>query len=97
MPDIKKGTCCYCGRRTVLRNTAQGGHELACGSCGAPLHVMKALPVERARAAASHDPAANPVPVRRTKAKKKKKKRSRTPFWRKLAEEIIDEIEDIFD
>ncbi len=41
--DRKIATCCYCGRRTVLELTARGGHELACGSCGAPLHEMKAL------------------------------------------------------
>ena len=35
--DRKIATCCYCGRRTVLELTARGGHELACGSCGAPL------------------------------------------------------------
>ncbi|MEM7644588.1 MAG: hypothetical protein AAF366_19000, partial [Pseudomonadota bacterium] len=92
--DLKKGTFCYCGKRTILRNTAHGGHELACGSCGAPIHVMKPLPTERAKAAAGHAPTPNPVPFRRKKTKKHKKKKT---FWRRIASEILDEIEDIFD
>lgn len=94
MPDLKMGTCCYCGKRTVLRNTAHGGHELACGSCGAPIHVMKALPTARAKAAAAHAPSQTPVPVKPKKQKKRKKKKA---LWRKVAGEIWDEIEDIFD
>ncbi len=43
----KIATCCYCGNRSVLDLTARGGHELACGSCGAPLHLMKAMRVDR--------------------------------------------------
>jgi hypothetical protein len=41
--QTKIATCCYCGRRQTLRLTARAGHELACGSCGAPLHEMKWL------------------------------------------------------
>ncbi|MEM8822594.1 MAG: hypothetical protein AAGF30_03195 [Pseudomonadota bacterium] len=55
---------------------------------------MKALPTERARAAAAHAPTANPMPVRNKKIKKRKKKKT---FWRKVASEVWDEIEDIFD
>lgn len=45
--QTKIATCSYCGRRQTLRLTARDGHELACGSCGAPLHEMKALRVDR--------------------------------------------------
>lgn len=89
MPDVKKATCCYCGRRTVLRNTAHGGHELACGSCGAPLHVMKRLRPVAASSAASHPPRRQPARI--------KKEKRRRPLWRKMAAELWDEIEDIFD
>lgn len=92
MPDLKVATCCYCGRRTTLRLTARDGHELACGSCGAPLHEMKAMRPKAAAAASSHAPVAHPVPM---KAKRKKKKSK--SFWGKMAKEVWDELEDIFD
>ena len=41
--NTKIATCSYCGGREILKLTARGGHELACGSCGAPLHEMKWL------------------------------------------------------
>ena len=91
MPDrtTKIATCCYCGRRTTLR---ERDHKLVCGSCGAPLTAMKPLRPEPARAAASHAPAAQPK-----KWTKRLKSRRRKSIWRKLAEEVWDEIEDIFD
>jgi len=88
--QTKIATCCYCARRTILRNTAQGGHELACASCGAPLHMMKRLKLEAARSVA---PSARSHKPRTVKGKRKR----RTPLWRKVAAEIWDEIEDIFD
>ncbi|WP_424975111.1 hypothetical protein [Dinoroseobacter sp. S124A] len=39
----KVATCSYCSARTMLVPSARDGHELACGSCGAPLHEMKWL------------------------------------------------------
>ena len=89
MAEPKKATCCYCGRRTVLIPTARYGHELACASCGAPLHDMKPLPVRAARAAASHAPAPQPKKIKRRKPRK--------PSWLRLAKALADEIEDIFD
>ncbi|WP_424971150.1 hypothetical protein [Dinoroseobacter sp. S76] len=41
----KVATCSYCSARTMLVPSARDGHELACGSCGAPLHEMKWLKV----------------------------------------------------
>lgn len=92
MADVRVATCCYCSRRTTLRATANDGHGLACASCGAPLTRMKSLRPEAARAAASHAPARHAVPI-----KKKKTKKARKGFFQKIAEEVWDEIEDIFD
>lgn len=96
MPDTKVATCCYCNRRTTLRPSAKNGHELACGSCGAPLTRMKALRPGPADRAASHAPVKHPVPIN-GKAPKKQKKKKRKGLFRKLAEEVWDELEDIFD
>ncbi|PWJ13258.1 hypothetical protein [Jannaschia seohaensis] len=93
MPDLKVATCCYCGARTTLRPTAQDGHGLACGSCGAPLTRMKALRPEQAQAAARHPTAPHPMPMKPPKKKRKKKK----SLFHKLAKEVWDEIEEIFD
>jgi len=85
-------TCCYCGSRAALV-LDRGRHELSCASCGAPLHDMKML---------RRDPAPQPrhaAPVHRqvpTKVKAKPPKR-RKGFLRKVFEEAIDAIEDIFD
>ena len=44
MPEhTKLATCSYCSARTMLVLSARDGHELACASCGAPLHEMKWL------------------------------------------------------
>ena len=85
MPE-RLATCCYCGRRTALR---QRDHALACGSCGAPLTQMKRLRPAQAGAVARHAPTKLARPV--------KKRRKSKSFMSRLVEEIIDEIEDIFD
>jgi hypothetical protein len=95
--QIKLATCCYCGRRTALRPTARGGHELACGACGAPLHIMKAMPIasnSEARPKSSNpkvSPGFSPSTQKRKPAKKRK------PLWRRAIEEAWDIAEDIFD
>lgn len=96
--QTKIATCCYCGSRTALRLTARKGHELACGSCGAPLHEMKPLKL---------DPTPETRPKRenlfaaaayRAKRKQKpKKQKRRKGFLHRALEEVWDEIEDIFD
>ncbi|MEO0860154.1 MAG: hypothetical protein AAFY65_06055 [Pseudomonadota bacterium] len=58
---------------------------------------MKPLRPASAKAAASHDPAPHAVPMKTSKKKKKKKKKKSKGFFRKLAEEVWDEIEDVFD
>lgn len=102
----KIATCCYCGSRALLQLNARGGHELACGTCGAPLHEMKAMPLIHSRAkpekprpapkgAAAMRHGAQPKkrsdpPSRKSKPKKKK-------GWAYWLGEAIDEISDIFD
>ena len=102
MPHPTKiATCCYCGTRAALVLAEGGRHELACGSCGAPLHNMKMLRSDRVAPAA---PPARPRPggadapggAPRKLAKPKKVKR-RKGFMAKLMDEAFDAIEDIFD
>ena len=103
MPSTKIATCCYCGTRAALVLTGDKSHELACGSCGAPLHDLKMLPKDRARGhkeplhvGAYRDlkDGRKPAKPKREKPKKVKKKKS---FKRRAFEEIFDVIEDIFD
>ena len=113
MPDQTKiATCSYYGRRQTLQPTARGGHELACGACGAPLHEMKWLkppqpdrPVKRSpRAPAPHG---GPLPRDgwqggpewhgHADPRSRKKVKRRKPLWKKAMEEAFDLIEDIFD
>lgn len=73
-------------------------HELACSSCGAPLHDLKMLPKSKKgdRELVRHSPVrmAQPAKVKPHKHKPKKRKR---PRWGKVLEEAFDLIEDIFD
>ncbi len=47
MPQSAKiATCSYCGTRAALV-LDKGRHELACGTCGAPLHDMKPMPLDK--------------------------------------------------
>ena len=94
----KIATCCYCGSRAALV-LDKVRHELACGSCGAPLHNMKNLPREPARE----------VPRERLQHKKKPRKphgyeaprpkyrKKRKGLIRHLFEEAFDIIEDIIE
>lgn len=100
-PQTKIATCCYCSSRTVLKLSARSGHELACGSCGAPLHNMKWLktpekaPAKRQQAATY----AKPSKSKPSKPKHSKPKRiKRRKFdWKDKLEDVWDVIEDIFD
>lgn len=100
MISTKIATCCYCGRRQTLKPTARGGHELACGACGAPLHEMKWLkPPETRRETVKRSPERRAPhgyapPARNEKALKKKR---RKPMWKRALEEAFDVIEDMFD
>ena len=41
----KIATCCYCGTKAALACVEKTAMN-CCGSCGAPLHELKRLPVE---------------------------------------------------
>jgi len=103
MGAVKVATCCYCGTRAALVLRGNTRHELGCSNCGAPLSRLKMLP--------NPVPATpTPAPVQRRtgpqtafqprqkkRYEKPKKRKYRKGFWRKVIEEIWDEIEDIFD
>ena len=101
--QTKLATCSYCSARTLLKLTAREGHELACGSCGAPLHEMKWL---KAPAAATP----KPQPKRKEKTSKsegngdwanaykpRKKRKKRKSLTHRIFVEVWDTVEDIFD
>ena len=108
----KIATCCYCGTRAALVLKGMKRHELACSSCGAPLHDMKMLPSAKAMSqkAVSHEESARPLGgffsalhdqsdlrmMRKKKSKSKSKKKRKGGFSR-LFDEAFDVIEDIFD
>ena len=98
MRQMKMATCCYCGSRTTLVLAGEKQHELACGSCGAPLSQMKMLPAGQA-SAPERAPArpARPASSHDRWAKKGKAKTKRKGFGWKIAEELFDAIEDILD
>ena len=102
MPAQKIATCCYCGTRAALIMD-QRRHELACSSCGAPLHDLKMLPKADVRGAAAKSAPARRQPKAMhpkqpyAKPRKVKKRSKRKGIWRKIVEEVWDEIEDIFD
>jgi len=101
MPQPKIATCCYCGTRAALVLSGRIQHELACASCGAPLHDLKAMPVSRgtarqpdARGTARHPDTRGPTrPAKPLKRKKRRKK----SLGKRLLGEALDVIEDIFD
>lgn len=95
-PQIKIATCSYCGIRTVLKLEARGGHELSCGSCGAPLHEMKWLKSPIPREPKS-EPERRPTAAPHFHSRKDKRRKKREPLWKRALEEVWDEIEDIFD
>ncbi|WP_370400902.1 hypothetical protein [Sulfitobacter sp. JB4-11] len=104
----KIATCCHCGSKAAL-TLDRGRHELACASCGAPLHDLKMLPrrdkasdaSERRRNAVSHQPGVRRFPAERraevAKKRKPKKVKRRKSWLRDMAEEVFELVEDILD
>lgn len=96
----KLATCSYCTARTLLKLTARDGHELACGSCGAPLHEMKWLkaPVSQPRTERG-GPKVKPARAAdwAKPRKSRKRRKRRIPSVKKIMEEVWDVVEDIFD
>lgn len=103
MPIRKIATCCYCGTRAVLVLGGDARHELACSSCGAPLHALKMLPIGAVQGSTRSVTPARPQPKPthpkqpHPRPRRVKKHKKRKGLLRYLAEEIWDEIEDIFD
>ena len=94
----KIATCCYCGTRAALVLSGTQRHELACSSCGAPLHALKSMPVTEPRRH-REEPRIRPAyatgkPKHSAKKPKKSKRRFR---MRNMLEEAFDVIEDLFD
>ena len=102
----KIATCCYCGSKAAL-TVDKGRHALACATCGAPLRDIKMLPAralpdaEPARGAISHQPQLRSfpggAPAKPQKLRKPRKAAKRKGWFKDLAEELFDAVEDIFD
>ena len=92
MSGVKIATCCYCGTRAALVLAGSGRHELACRSCGAPLSALKQLRADH-RVGRHRVMAARPRPAILPGAAPKRRKGLLRGAW----EEVLDEIEDIFD
>jgi hypothetical protein len=95
-PDTKIATCNYCGSRTILKLTARKGHELACGSCGAPIHDLKWLKPPEPASKPKEKYAPRPVSFASMPKPRKQKKRRKTN-WKKGFKKAWDVLEDIFD
>ncbi len=91
----KIATCCYCGTRAAL--TLQGAvqHELACSTCGAPLHELKQMPARPQPVERKQHYEVSRRPDKRKKTKKKYKKKSKS--WGEKLFDGLEEIIDIFD
>ncbi|NRB04098.1 MAG: hypothetical protein HRU30_12635 [Rhodobacteraceae bacterium] len=94
-------TCCYCGSRSALVLKGKTQHELACGSCGAPLHDLKMLPQDRTGDRELVKPSRSvgyaAGKVKKPKKAKKKSKKSSMKRFGGFFEDAFDIIEDIFD
>lgn len=99
MPDRTKiATCSYCGARSMLVPTARDGHELACASCGAPIHDLKWLKAPARSGTTPKRSAVLRYPVEHSpRHPSRKRKKRRKPTWKKALEEAFDLVEDIFD
>ena len=91
-------TCCYCGTRAALVLKGKTRHELACSSCGAPLHDLKMLPKARKGDRELVPPSAyREAQANAQKKRKGKRRKVRKGWMSELLEEAFDVIEDIFD
>ncbi|WP_299687386.1 hypothetical protein [uncultured Tateyamaria sp.] len=91
----KIATCCYCGTRAALVLTGRDRHELACSSCGAPLHDLKMLPKKKQGDRELVRPSA--VRGRVKSGPKPKKRKNRMRRFADIFEDAFDIIEDILD
>ncbi|MEL6798830.1 MAG: hypothetical protein AAFO80_03040 [Pseudomonadota bacterium] len=104
MPNERIATCCYCGTRAALVLRGRDRHELACSTCGAPLHNLKMLkadhPGQRAlvKPSRARKPAPQPDWTHQDRKKERRRpKKRRKSLGRKFLEEAWDLVEDIID
>ena len=92
-------TCCYCGTRAALVLKGKSRHELTWSSCGAPLHELKMLPMERGgRRELVDRPRAKPAkPSGSVRKDTVRRKRKRKGLLKKVFEEAFDFLEDVLD
>ena len=79
-PASKIAPCCYCGTRAALVLSGAGRHELACHSCGAPLHNLKHIPVTPGKSTDTLGPRSTATPqsiVQKQEAPKAKPKKNK--------------------
>ena len=91
----KIATCCYCGTRAVLKLVGDVQHELACASCGAPLHDIKQMPIKSSKPEKKQH-YEKPVSYKKPLKSKKKYKKKKKSFAASLFDDL-DDILDIFD
>ncbi|SLN54726.1 hypothetical protein PEL8287_02936 [Roseovarius litorisediminis] len=106
----KIATCSYCGMRAALL-WDKARHELACASCGAPLHDIKMMPQhsetegKKRKSIVSRRPAVIQQPRwfqevsgnRQNQRPRHKRSKRRKPLARRVLDELWDVVEDIFD
>lgn len=91
----KIATCCYCGTRAALKLSGDVQHELACASCGAPLHDIKQMPI-KSRKPEKKQHYEKPVSYKKPLKSKKKYKKKKKGFLSDIFDDF-DDILDIFD
>lgn len=96
MPGTKIATCCYCGTRAALVLGGRGRHELACSSCGAPLHEMKMLRADHAGGRDRDRPIASPAQAP-GKDPRRRKVKPRKSLGRRILAKALDIVEEILD
>ncbi|WP_116599902.1 hypothetical protein [Primorskyibacter marinus] len=102
--NTKIATCCYCGTRAALELRGDVRHELACTSCGAPLHNLKMLRTDATAAVKGAQGKTmrrgKPVMAKTDRPSRKPKKaryKKRKGLAQRFVEEAFDVIEDLFD
>lgn len=94
----KIATCCYCGTRATLVLAGDAHHhELACRSCGAPLHRLKALPRNKIQQTPVPPTRRAPPPHVPQPSRPPRKRKRRKTLARRMLSEAVDLLEDIFD
>lgn len=100
----KIATCTYCGSRAALTLGGSERHELACGTCGAPLHDLKALKSKKSKTSRKSSKKPKVPPHRLEPAAglpftnvKYVKNRVTRKIQRKIAKKALGALVDLFD